>query len=762
MNAPESAPPPAPPPAASDAPKKKRWKKIFLIGGASFLGLLLLVLIVGPSIIGSIAKSKIESIAGEKLQAVVRVGGVSFSWSGHVVVDGLRIVPRNFSDPLVEVKQVDVRVDVGAALGGRYIAAVEVLAPKMIVEKGADGKFNYEFPPQPPSPSELKKAGPSGKPAFVQANLTVRDGEVRIRGKGRETSYQNLAVHAKVDTLEKPVEYDLSLESPMKDAVKVTGALNVATISGPATLTLERFSLKNLTGAARAYSDVLELDGTVNGSFRYELKGAPRFVGKGGLDIDGFSAVLHDPVLKTDRTLRLDKLTLRHEGGIDERGSGRHVVTLACGTAVGATVTADVVDAFGARVVKTQVSADSDLAALAEVLTKVGALPKGMSLAGAVRVRGTCDSRGPTQADLEAKKLRVAAKVDLDVAGKDIRLVMDGKPMRLDGFNLHHAGTLDEAGTGKNALTLTLGKAIAASAQVDMADAMGPSPAVKAALKVDSDLGELGRLLEKLIGLKPDMALEGTGAIQGTVEAKGAESVNADLALSVKNLVAIDAKDRKRHEIDPSIVLNVAGGWNGRTKTGTADVVRLDSSFATMNGKGGASLAGENPEIRDTAITLEADLAKLGGKLASFMERPPSLGGTISLRASAQGEKLGVAGELKALRFDQYGPVDAVLKHEGTLDAKGSGRQTLTLESGKAAVLKVVVDVKEAYKDTRATAVQATLSSDLAALSVLLPGVVQLKPGTSLAGTLALIAKAETKGSTWAKVDLSFDADNLS
>ena len=178
MNAPESAPPsppqpPAPPAAPSPAPKKARWKKILLISGGAFLGLILIVLLIGPSIVGSVARSKIETIASEQLQSKVTVGGVSFSWSGHVVVDDLRVVPKNFSEPLVEVKKVDVRVDVGAAIGGRYVAAVEIIAPKVLVEKGADGKFNYEFPPQPPSGSAEPKKADDGKKPVVQAALTV-------------------------------------------------------------------------------------------------------------------------------------------------------------------------------------------------------------------------------------------------------------------------------------------------------------------------------------------------------------------------------------------------------------------------------------------------------------------------------------------------------------------------------------------------------------------------------------------------------------
>ncbi|HUR39430.1 MAG TPA: hypothetical protein VM222_08045, partial [Planctomycetota bacterium] len=768
MSNPESAPPsppPPPPPAlpAAATPKTKRWKKVLLIGVGSLLGLILLVLLIGPLILVSVARSKIPAVVAEQLQATASVGDVSVSWSGRVVLTDFRLVPKNFSDPLVEVKKIDVKVDVGAALGGRYIAVVDVVAPKVLVEKGADGKFNYEFPASPSAArAEPKKAEDSGKKPYVNAAVTVRDGDVRIRGRGAETVYQNLSVDAKVDSLENPIAFALSLQSPLKDSVKVDGAVNVTTMSGPATLTLDRVSLKNLTGAARAYSEVLDLDGTVSGSFKYELKGAPRFIGKGGLRIDGFSAVLHDPVTKTDQTLKLDTLTLAHDGGIDDKGSGRHVITLSCGKALGATLALDVADAFGARHVKTDLKADADLAALADVLAKVGALPKGMTLAGALSLRGACESKGPTQADLDAKTLRVAAKVDLDVTGSNLDIVKDGKPMKLDGFKLHHAGTLDEAGAGKNTLTLNLGKAVGAVVQVDVADAMGKAPLVKADLKVDSDLGELGKMLEKLIGLKPDMALEGAAAIRGKVEAKGAASVKADVDLSATNLVAVDVKDKKRHEIDKSITLRLAGAWDQEQQLATASEIRLDSSFATMDGKGGATVSGIRPQLKKSELELNADLGKLADKLNSFLEKPPALGGTLKVQLSAEGEQMATRVDLGRLRYEKYGPFDGRLVQKGHLDAAGAGKQELQATFGSALEFAAAIELKDMYGDKRIASSTVVLESDLAALSAMLPDVLQLKPGTSLAGKANVRADVETKGSTWAKFDVSADVDNLS
>src|SRR6185436_13817242 len=216
--------------------------------------------------------------------------------------------------------------------------------------------------------------------------------------------------------------------------------------SGPATLTFDRFSLKNTTGAARAYSDVAELDGTLSGSLDYQIQGAPRFVGRGKLEISGFALAM------PGRTVKHDRIVFTHDGGIDEKGSGRHLIGLVVDKALNAKVAVDVVDAFNTRVAKTDLEIDADLAGL----------QKGM--AGTIQVRGSCESKGPTQADLDAKKLRVAAKADLTLTGKNL----DINSMKLDSVSVHHTGTLDENGAGRNTVVLESGKALQARLQVDV------------------------------------------------------------------------------------------------------------------------------------------------------------------------------------------------------------------------------------------------------------------------------------------------------
>ena len=86
---------PSPPAAAPPAKAKmKRWKKVLIITGSVLASLILIILVVGPPIISSVAKSKIPAILNEQFQANVTLGNVSFSWSGHVEIDDFRLVPK--------------------------------------------------------------------------------------------------------------------------------------------------------------------------------------------------------------------------------------------------------------------------------------------------------------------------------------------------------------------------------------------------------------------------------------------------------------------------------------------------------------------------------------------------------------------------------------------------------------------------------------------------------------------------------------------
>ena len=86
------------------------------------------------------------------------------------------------------------------------------------------------------------------------------------------------------------------------------------------------------------------------------------------------------------------------------------------------------------------------------------------------------------------------------------------------------------------------------------------------------------------------------------------------------------ADGKKRIPLDKEISLDVGAEWRGTSKTAAVDRLKLTSSVATMDGKGGATLD-KVLTVRPSTLTLDADLAALAAKLGAVLERPPALAG---------------------------------------------------------------------------------------------------------------------------------------
>jgi hypothetical protein len=673
-----AVPPPGPSADAASRPRPRRWRKALLIAGGVFVGLVVLVLFLGPPIIGSVARSKIQSILAEKLKAEVTVGDVSFGWSGHIEIERLGIKPPGFSRPLLEIEKVDVKLSLASAAGGKYIADVEVVTPKVVVERGADGRFNYEPPPAPAAAPGPAEPAPPSEPAlaekpFVQATLKVRGGEVRIAGGGRETVFSDVAVDAKVDTLQKPVDYELSLANPTHGRLAAKGAFDLDRKSGPVELVLEKISLDNLTGAARAYGTDpgMELAGTMDGRFEYRLQGIPALSGTGRLELAGLGLTRSDPA----RSLKLARLVLTHEGALDDQGSGRHTVVLAAGEGFSARVVADVVEAMTERRgVKADFRVESDLSVLGTMLPGFGVT--GVGLWGKARLEGRGESRGFKSGTCEAT-----------FTGSELRVDLGDRPMNLDALTVTLDAKLDEKGAGRQRFAVESGKALRGEIVADVADAFGTAN-VQADVRLDSDLAALGEVVRKLIDLKADMKLEGTAAVRGKVGATGPPTVAArgGLEATVSDLVALDASGR-RFEVDKSIGLTLAGSWDGSAKSVALEAFKLESSFATAEATVGVTL-GDPVEIRESAVALGIDLEKLGAKLALFLEQPPAMAGKVDIKAAYTGEQFdvvaGLAGVKVAMEQRSIGPIDARLVQKGTFQARPGGAlgiETCTLSS---------------------------------------------------------------------------------
>jgi hypothetical protein len=81
----ESAPPPEAP------PRRSRLRRLLIWTGASLGVLVLVVFFGGPPLIGSIARSTLQSILDDRIDGKATVGSVSFSWFSGVTIRDIEI-----------------------------------------------------------------------------------------------------------------------------------------------------------------------------------------------------------------------------------------------------------------------------------------------------------------------------------------------------------------------------------------------------------------------------------------------------------------------------------------------------------------------------------------------------------------------------------------------------------------------------------------------------------------------------------------------
>lgn len=716
----DSAPggPPAPSPPAAETPppappRKRRWKKILGVSGGVLLGLLVLAALLIPPVAGAVLRSKIPSVLGEALSADVLLADASFSWSGRVLLEGLKITPKGFADPLLDIPRMRADVSLFSALSGTYIADVEVDQPRVLVERDAHGRFNYQVPPRPSTPSDRGSSGGSKEKPAVRAVLRVRGGSVTVRAAGRESAFRDLTVDAKVDGLDQPIPWSLSLQ----EGLRAEGDYSLDTAKGRAKLEIRNLALANLTAAARAWGDPsFELAGTLDASASYAFDGLPAFSGRAQVNVRNLD------LRHRGRAYGLEALSFLHEGGLDPAGAGKNRARIESGL-FDLDLDAQVRDAFAKAGAQTALRLDVRLGPVVAFLRKAGLLKADLAADGTVSLKGSAGAF-PIAWDLKTTSPRVA-------------LTLDGKPILIEGVSHESKGTIDDAGNGSATLNVFSGKALDARLAATLTD-LYKAPAVDAALAAASDLAELGRMLEKALGLKAGLSIEGTSKLDAKLAYKGRDA-RVDLTARTSDLAAVDAA-KKRIPLDKEILLELGAGWNGATKTATADRLKLTSSFATADGKGGATV-GETLKVLASTLSLDADLAGLAAKLGAILEKPPALAGKASLRAKAEGEAVSVDGTFTGVKVEGYGPLDATLRHHGTIDAKGDGRHVVRLESAKALTADLTADLKSGAVEAR-----FTLGADLGGLAAALPGLIELKPGVGLEGKATVSGTAGRKG----------------
>lgn len=154
-----------------------RWKRIFLIAGVGLVVLAGVVYALGPTLAASLARSRIGSELSREFDATVRVGDLSLGWSGDVELSSLTITPRAASRPLIDTDRVQGRFSLPSLLKGRVVGRLDVLRPRIALERDRQGDF---VTGRRESPRTDRASEPSGEDLLV----TVREGTLSVGGQG--------------------------------------------------------------------------------------------------------------------------------------------------------------------------------------------------------------------------------------------------------------------------------------------------------------------------------------------------------------------------------------------------------------------------------------------------------------------------------------------------------------------------------------------------------------------------------------------------
>ena len=203
-------------------------KKVFLSLGA-LLGLLFLAGIAIVSLVDVNAhKPRIEAALSDALGMEFRIrgkAGLHLLPSVSISLSDIRL--RNLGTDLASVETLRVGVKLRPLLSRRMeITELVLEKPVIRIEKGTDGKFNYETPPRPPKPPAKGGEGPGA--SLAVAGGTVRNGALSYLDKKDGAKTEVSGINLSLKNLSLPAAPD----TPLSKGISFAGALRVKAIRG--------------------------------------------------------------------------------------------------------------------------------------------------------------------------------------------------------------------------------------------------------------------------------------------------------------------------------------------------------------------------------------------------------------------------------------------------------------------------------------------------------------------------------------------------
>jgi uncharacterized protein involved in outer membrane biogenesis len=200
-------------------------KKVLIVIGA-LLGLLLIAGIAIVFLVDVNAyKPRIEAAVSEALGMEFKIqgkAGLRLLPSVSIVLSDIRL--RNLGTDLAVAETLRIGVKLRPLLGRRLeITEIVLKKPVIRIEKGTDGKFNYETPPRPSKPPATGNERPGFSLAVTGG--TVQDGSVRYLDKAGGTTAEVSGIDLSLRSLSLPADPATQLSK----GITFSGVLRVKT-----------------------------------------------------------------------------------------------------------------------------------------------------------------------------------------------------------------------------------------------------------------------------------------------------------------------------------------------------------------------------------------------------------------------------------------------------------------------------------------------------------------------------------------------------
>lgn len=389
---------------------------------AKLLGVFLFLLLMAGLAVVLVPGEKIAKMASDQFEAQT---GRSLKFTGKVMfsvypvvgltTQGLELGNADWSKrgPLLKTKGASVGIDAKALLKGKIrIKRIEARAPKVILEKHADGRVNWDFGTGSEAGTNSDDAASAGSTGFTLKRLILRNAALTYVEDGAPaTKLKGVTIDLSWPKAKGPATLDLKLKS--KGATPLTVETKIddmkAFLKGkPTSLT----STLNAKGGKVHFDGTASIAPTLSGALSVEVADTaaftgslPEMLGVGAIEMPkGFGQAL---TITSDVTLSKDqKLTLKNaeikadqnalSGDIDLDFKGRPTLT--------AKLVADVLD-----VSSVAGSSDGDSAAASSGWSKA---PMDTSALGLIDGQITLKAKGLNTGDFRFGAFSVKTTIE--------------------------------------------------------------------------------------------------------------------------------------------------------------------------------------------------------------------------------------------------------------------------------------------------------------------------------------------------------------